>query len=99
MQKFLSWREEMTRIEITTNVAKNKVMANGKKAQMVRSGRCPCDVYGEDTSQNSILYTVCGIRCHNRRSGLRSINNVPKFLFHNCKSHNELEKPHNALHL
>ena len=42
-QKLLDWRQAMAKRELKVNVAGTKVMATGKNAEVVRSGRYSCD--------------------------------------------------------
>ena len=80
-------------------MAKTKVMAAGKKAEVVRSGRHLCAVCGKGVGQNPILCTVCGFWCHNRCSGVRIINNAPDFQCPICRGQNQMKESLNDLQL
>ena len=81
----------MARRGMKVNVAKTKVMVNGKKAEVIRSGRYPCAVCGKSVGQNSILRTVCDYWCYKRCSWLRSMNNAPDFQCSTCSGPNLME--------
>ena len=53
--KLSDWRQAMARRGMNINIATNRVMATGKNAGIVKSGRYPYAVCGKYVSQNSIF--------------------------------------------
>ena len=75
INRFNSWKEEVSRRGLRVNMEKTKVMVTGGPPKRRREeGRYPCSCCGRGVGVNSVLCTECGKWCHKRCSGLRNVN-------------------------